>query len=91
MQHSDASPLFTLKQSLGIIVIKGRVTDGEGRALKDVIVLLKERAKVVKTDSEGEYIITGHVKENLEFSCAGFKSKTVKISEQILNIKLKKL
>lgn len=91
LQRVDSNLFFTLEQSLGVIVIKGRVTDGEGKALQNVMVLLKERAKVVKTDSNGEFIIAGHIKENLEFSCAGFKSKTMKISEEIVIIKLKKL
>ncbi|MHC0442833.1 carboxypeptidase-like regulatory domain-containing protein [Flavobacterium sp. 3-210] len=78
------------RQRSDIITIKGRVTDQYGKPLNAVKVLLKERARIVQTDSNGDYIIAAKIKENLEFSSTGFISKKVRISGEVLNIKLKK-
>ncbi|WP_165768095.1 carboxypeptidase-like regulatory domain-containing protein [Flavobacterium plurextorum] len=82
--------IFTSEQSTDVIVIKGHVTDGEGKALRGVTVLLIERARKVVTDSNGDYIISVYPKENLEFSFAGFKNKTVKVSDEIINVTLRR-
>lgn len=88
---NTAIALFEPNQSSDYLTVRGIVTDENGKALGGVMVLLKERARKVQTDINGQYVITLSRKEHLEFSCFGFKSKTVKVSAELLNIKLKKI
>lgn len=90
IKNTNNTSLRLKKANNIIITVKGRVTDEEGTPLEGVMVLLKERAKIVKTNSNGDYLIAGMINENLEFSYFGFKNKTFKISKEILNVKLKK-
>lgn len=86
--HSRLEFFFQPEQASTVIIIKGRVTDKYGEPLKNVTVLLIERARKVFTDANGEFIIGASVKDNLEFSLTGFKSKKSKLSEKMLNVKL---
>lgn len=43
------------KQSLSVIIVKRQVKDEKGIAIEGVRVLLKKRAKEVKTDVNGKY------------------------------------
>lgn len=82
----------TISQTEDVIILKGLVTDENGNPLPNIKVLYKERANSRKTDSTGNFIVAMHLKESLEFSYDGFKTKTIKIrSKKLLNVKLKKL
>lgn len=83
--------LLNTKQQLPVVVVRGKVTDQEGKSLEGATVILRERAKYVLTDSKGEFVITALNKENLEFSVSGFASKVVKVSDKVLNVRLKKI
>ena len=74
-----------------ILMVKGEVVDEIGNPLSDVGVLYVERARQKKTDADGNFVMAMNSNETLEFSCVGFKTKTVKVSKQFLKIKLKRL
>jgi len=84
--------VFTLIRNVqDIIVIKGQVIDDRGIPISDVMVLLKERANFKKTNSNGNFSIAVNNDETLEFSHIGFRTKTLKVSKEFLNVKLKRL
>ncbi len=61
----------------------GKVTDLKGEALIGVSVVQKGTTNGVMTDVDGSFKITAPINSQLEISCIGYVSKTVKMAAQL--------
>ncbi len=59
--------------SVDVIDVRGKVTDDKGLPIPGVTIRIKSSAKMVITDSEGNYVLKADDKDVLAFSYLGFK------------------
>jgi len=71
-----------------IDLVKGKVTDETGASLPGVSVLVVGTKKGAVTDIDGNYVIEAKIGDVLQFSYVGLETKTVTITEAVVNITL---
>jgi TonB-linked SusC/RagA family outer membrane protein len=71
-------------------IVKGFVTDADGKGLQSVSVLINGTKQGVTTDINGQFVINAKVGDQLVFSYVGYINQTVTIQKEgaIINIKL---
>ena len=67
------------KPNRAIINTIGRITDGSGKALNNVIIRANESKKLVKSDINGNYSITTMDHETLSFETDGFHTNKIEL------------
>ena len=71
-----------------IDLVKGKVTDETGASLPGVSVLVVGTKKGAVTDIDGNYVIEAKIGDVLQFSYVGLETKTVTVTEAVVNITL---
>ena len=87
----NAPSSFVRQQVVRTIVVKGRVTDKQGKPLPGVTVILKGTTFGVATDSSGRYEMTiqKEYATTLVFSFVGMKTREIAINGRTeINVKL---
>ncbi len=69
-------------------IVKGKVTDEEGKPIAGVSVVKKGGAAGTATDKEGNFLIDAAKGDILVFSSVGYATREVKVREGFLNISL---
>lgn len=71
-----------------IDLVKGKVTDETGASLPGVSVLVVGTKKGAVTDIDGNYVIEAKIGDVLQFSYVGLETKTITVTEAVVNITL---
>ncbi|TPG38379.1 TonB-dependent receptor domain-containing protein [Flavobacterium pectinovorum] len=71
-----------------IDLVKGKVTNETGASLPGVSVLVVGTKKGAVTDIDGNYVIEAKIGDVLQFSYVGLETKTVTVTEAVVNIAL---
>lgn len=80
--------LFFFSFAVQAIEVKGVVNDTSGDPLIGVYVSIKGKTVGTITDIDGKYAIQANMGEYLVFSYVGFKSQTIKVTSEKLNVTL---
>ena len=72
-----------------LVVIKGRVINEKGEPLAGATVLVRDTARMITTDSDGNFTVSAKIGYILQFSHAGLETKNIKVNSKTLNVKIK--